>query len=255
MNYRHPELRAQLAGEYVLGTLHGGARRRFEQLLHSDPVLRAEVADWQRKLAPLDDSVVPVAPPPQVWKQIERRLGHEAASQPRAADQKTDRGGLFASLGLWRSLAAFASITALTLAVMLQQPPTLPLPTSPLASGEQRGDYVAVVADENNQQPMWLMRIDSRTRQLYIEPLKLPPIPEGKSCELWLVGADGKPRSMGLLPLDDGSTRSGTITVQLSEELPTAKILGVTIEPPGGSPTGQPTGQVLTHSNIWKQNI
>ncbi|HEX9812535.1 MAG TPA: hypothetical protein VGA88_10670 [Burkholderiales bacterium] len=44
MNYRNPKLRDMLAGEYVLGTLTGRARRRFEELLRDDYALRDVVA-------------------------------------------------------------------------------------------------------------------------------------------------------------------------------------------------------------------
>ena len=49
MNYRRPELRDRLAAEYVLGTLHGRARARLQQLLRDDPQLQARVAFWERE--------------------------------------------------------------------------------------------------------------------------------------------------------------------------------------------------------------
>jgi anti-sigma-K factor RskA len=53
MNYRQPELRDRLAAEYVLGTLHGRARARLQQLLRDDAALRARVAFWEQKLMPM----------------------------------------------------------------------------------------------------------------------------------------------------------------------------------------------------------
>ena len=56
MNYNNPELRDVLAGEYVLGTLRGKARARFERLLAMDaslrdraalPIVLHDHADWQ----------------------------------------------------------------------------------------------------------------------------------------------------------------------------------------------------------------
>lgn len=236
MNYRHPELRALLAGEYVLGTLHGGARRRFEQLLHSDPVLRAEVAEWQEKLTPLDEAVEPIAPPPAVWAQIERRLGHapdDPAQTPTSA---------FASLRLWRLLAVVTSVASLSLAVLLTQLPGEP--PAPFA-----GDYVALVGDAE-QRPLWLLRADSGGRRLRVEPLQVPAPPVGKAYELWLLPADGVPRSLGLLPLAGETTHSGALEVALAGELAGAAGVAVSLEPGGGSPTGLPTGPVLYQASL-----
>lgn len=63
MNIHQPPLSDTLAAEYVLGTLQGGARRRFEQLLPAHPALQRAVADWERRLNGLAAASPPVPPP------------------------------------------------------------------------------------------------------------------------------------------------------------------------------------------------
>jgi anti-sigma-K factor RskA len=46
MNYLQPERLDRLAREYVLGTLTGAARRRFERLLSQAPVAMLAVSAW-----------------------------------------------------------------------------------------------------------------------------------------------------------------------------------------------------------------
>ena len=74
MDYSRPELADRLAAEYVLGTLRGAARSRFETLLPAHPALRAAVTQWQLRLHPLAASVAEVQPPSHVWPRIEARL-------------------------------------------------------------------------------------------------------------------------------------------------------------------------------------
>src|SRR5258708_19773527 len=80
VRYDRPELRDRLASEYALGTLHGGARRRFERLLVNDRALRDAVAEWQERLAPLVEGLDPVAPPPALLGRIEKSIGIAPAS-------------------------------------------------------------------------------------------------------------------------------------------------------------------------------
>ena len=61
--------------------------------------------------------------------------------------------------------------------------------------------------------------------------------------ELWLIPADGKPRALGLLRADR------TVTIAIPPEFASQTVsnatLAVSLEPPGGSPTGAPTGPVI----------
>ena len=67
MNYQNARLRRLLAAEYVLGTLRGPARRRFERLARGDAALRAEQYFWEARLGQLLGAVTPVVPAPNAW--------------------------------------------------------------------------------------------------------------------------------------------------------------------------------------------
>ena len=74
MDYGKCDLAEALAAEYVLGTMRGGARRRFEALLPAHVELRSATAAWQERLLPLTEAIDPVEPPGEVWRKISDRL-------------------------------------------------------------------------------------------------------------------------------------------------------------------------------------
>ncbi|MBV8062600.1 MAG: hypothetical protein JOY51_03345, partial [Nevskia sp.] len=74
MKYQDAKLRRMLAAEYVLGTLHGAARRRYERLARSDAALRAEQHFWEARLGRLALQIQPVPPAPTVWISLQRRI-------------------------------------------------------------------------------------------------------------------------------------------------------------------------------------
>ena len=84
MNYDRPELRDRLASEYVLGTLHGRARQRFQRLMKDDPALRAAVEFWERQLMPMAAPLSVATPSPELWNRVAARV-----APPRGSPEKS----------------------------------------------------------------------------------------------------------------------------------------------------------------------
>ena len=223
MRYKDDKLRERLASEYVLGTLQGGARRRFERLLKEDAALRAVVDSWQERLNPLAEALPPEEPPARVWREIARRT----------APPRKERSGLWYSIGFWRSLGTAASAVAVMLALYIGLLPTpTPAPT-----------YIVVLVNEQAQ-AAWVLSADLGSKRVTVQTLRPQAVPIDKAFELWLLpGVGHKPRSLGLIPV------TGNVTLPLPEqaasELSKGRGFAVSQEPAGGSPTGLPTGPVL----------
>lgn len=80
MRYTQPELLEHLASSYVLGTLTGGARRRFERLQRDRADVRGLVMQWETRLGQLAVSVPVQQPSPQLWKAIAARTQPAASA-------------------------------------------------------------------------------------------------------------------------------------------------------------------------------
>lgn len=173
MRYQQPELQEHLAAEYVLGTLHGRARKRFERLLADDPGLAERVQAWQARLEPLDAEQQPVTPPARVWENIAARVG---AGSPRR----------------WRRLGLMATAAALLLA----------LTSTFLYRQLQRPEHLLMVTDERAR-PVWVVRAVDR-RRLKVRTLRSMNMPAKKVCVLWLEWPDGHVRPVGVLSEEPG---------------------------------------------------
>ena len=225
MDYSRPDLADRLAADYVAGTLRGAARRRLEALLPAHPHLRAAVHAWQARLIPLTLSVEPVQPPRAVWQRIEKRIAGAAAAPAAPA-----RTRLWERLALWRGVSAFATVAALGFAMLL----AVPAPTEPpmvvvlsATSGAAQGvnTFVAGVSPDG--------------RAVVTRPIVPVSVQPDRALELWAVPPQGAPRSLGLI-----SEKSASV-VQRGRVPAGTAALAVSLEPPGGSPTGVPTGPVL----------
>ncbi|MEE9661152.1 anti-sigma factor [Enterobacter cloacae complex sp. CARB60] len=205
-----------LAAEYALGTLRGGARLQFQKRLAAEPGLAARVAYWQETFSTLDSHLVPVTPPERVWKRI-------ALDLPPKKPLRQNRPYLG-----WMVAAGIAAVSAVAW-YTTRTPELAPL----------------MVLNDAQQHGQWIVSADSRRQYLSITPLRPNAVAAQNSLQLWLIPAGKAPISLGLLQSDiptHVALRNNTLT-------PDAMI-AISLEPEGGSPTGQPTGPVLYSGKI-----
>ena len=216
MNYQTPALRRALAADYAIGLMSTAARRRFEQLLLDDAALRAEVAQWQETLASLIESLPEQPVPGRVWHGITARIEPQVLHVP----QKRP---------FWNWLRLTAAAASIVVLVFL-------------GSLYNRDDarYRATLLSADAQPAL---KVEAHKDYLQVEPLTLAAIDPGRSLELWAIPADGKPISLGVIPAGG----KGKVELSEAQKVLVGKpiALAVSLEPKGGSPTGQPTGPVL----------
>lgn len=227
MRYENLQLRDKLAAEYVLGTLTGRVRARFQRLLKYDADLHRNVSAWEARLTPLADLVPAVSPPARVWRAIAARIG---VAPPRR--------GWWASLALWRTLAAGSTMAVLALGVYLVAAPKAEPPV----------EMVAVMSDEQSRPAMvvsWPPQESVGDYHIRVKILQQhPTMPANTSWELWMLpGGKAAPISLGLVGLNH--TQVVKLKPELAEMIGQAWGVALSVEPKGGSPTGSPTGPVI----------
>ena len=232
MDYSRPELADKLAAEYALGTLRGPARRRFETLLPAHPSLRRATADWERRLETLSASTPAVAPSSRVWLTIHERLFGTLAAP---SDVARSVVRWWERLALWQGAAGVAAIAAIALGVMLAQPTPVQPPIVVVmgAQSVQDGSVLRPVS--------FVASVSGDGRSLVVKPLSEgQSVALNKALELWAVPARGAPRSLGVV------SQQGATTVLRTALLKDTAAFALTVEPPGGSPSGQPTGPIVS---------
>lgn len=228
MNLRkHPQLSEQLAALYVIGSLRGRARLRFARLVQQDVVLAQMVERWEDLLLPAMLPARPQPVPERVWHGIRAQLPRATLAQPRSRSSH---------LPWWRRLALWQGLSA-ALAVVLV--------VSWLWPSVPRMPMLAVV---NNSQGQATWVFHASAHHMRLVTLRNTQIPPNKSMQLWAIVPGKKPVSMGLLPMQEGQTP--VLPVPDHMNISHARLLAVTMEPAGGSPTGQPTGPILLKATL-----
>ena len=248
---QHPETLDRIAASYALGTLRGGARRRFEGMARVQAPVRAAALVWQTRLSAMTELQEQAAPDPAVWTRIhnlvqadQQALRMQAARSAPAPSPAAVGGGWLRSLALWRTVA-LAGIVATTLALISganvreQLGGQIAVLRTQLQASPQIA-YVAVLSDDKSAAAM-LVTFDPRKRTLLVKRVGNYQEAADKSLQLWALPPAGGPRSLGVL----GQDRILRLSAAEGEvrEIP---MLAISLEPRGGVPgAGGPTGPVL----------
>ena len=202
------------AAEYVLGTLSPEERRDLAARVASDPALRAAIAWWEERLAPLSALPEPITPPQSLWHRISTSAGLSADPAWRRA---------WRSLPVWRATTGLGFALAAAIAAIAWLGSTVQWPVAALVPyGSQAAAYVAQVQPDGS---------------LRLTALRPVPVATGKDLELWaLAPGASRPVPLGVLPT------SGRVPAKPPTN---GTQLMISLEPAGGSPSGLPTGPVL----------
>src|SRR5258708_6103422 len=199
--------------------------RRFSTAprLTQDPALASEVAFWEERLGALADAVAPVTPPQHTWSRIEAAIPAAAAARPTS---------LWQSLAFWRGFGiASATLAAASIAAFAYfgfVPAARPPLMATLAGSRGQPNFVAAVTATGDS--------------LVVVPATLLTN-DPRAIELWLILPNQRPRSLGLI--QPGEPIRLTIPPDLAGRLTADATPAVSLEPPGGSPPGQPAGPVI----------
>ena len=213
------------AAELALGLLEGEERGAALRRVLAEPGFAAQVEWWRSRLAVLFDLWPERTAPPHLAARIEASLdGTQAPAQ-------TSR---FA----WPALAAVTSAIAasLLLFVMVRPEPTVPI-SQPIPVARPTSVLVAMLGDAKS--PVAAV-YDPANGALRVSAG--PGVPDERVAQLWVIGGDGVPHSLGLL--SGRPTSLAPRGVDRGRIAPGAT-LAISVEPLGGSPTGLPTGPVV----------
>jgi anti-sigma-K factor RskA len=224
MNYLEQERQDALAVSYVLGSMRGKARLRFQGLLMQHLPLRQAVWRWEQHLNPVVEQLKPVTPDANVWQRLTIRLGWQAPL-PAVTATASPRS-------YWKETFAVAMAACLALVLLL---PQLNVPDADTQSQSQ-----FAIVQNSEAKALWVVKWQQQ--QLTVQATAAVERLTDADYELWMLPENGQaPISLGLLPQQAKAERP------LPNSVNGLKVaaLAVSLEPKGGSPTGQPTGPVL----------
>lgn len=224
-----------LAAEYALGVLTGEELRRARELERTDSRFRSEVSRWSGRLAPLLDEVQEVDPPADGWAAIERRIGAPAGN----GNVIQLRRRVHQWRGIATAMSALAACLAIVLAAGLLRPAPAPVQV------EQRPAAPPLVAmlGDRQQQMKVVASWDPAAQQLVLAVAGDMKADPRHAHELWVIPPGGKPRSLGTM--GSGKQMHMKLADALAQLLRQGATIAISVEPPGGSPTGAPTGPVV----------
>jgi anti-sigma-K factor RskA len=264
VNIDHERLR-ESTGVYVLGLLDSAERREFEQHLETCAECREEVRSLGGVAGALPMAAPQVDPPPSLRAKVLAATGGQRPSSVVPLPPQRQAVSWVSHAG-WLSAAALFVISAglglyawslgqqidglrsrLADAIARLERSEQQVTVASRAASTAEGRLAVLLAPDMRQvdlqgQPVaprasgrafW-----SRSRGLVLTAANLPPLPQGRTYQLWMVTATA-PISAGVLSPDPSGDVAQTFATPA--DIPTPAAIALTIEPEGGLPA--PTGE------------
>ena len=260
------------AGEFVLGTLKDNDLFIFERILANDADVQVEVAQWERRLAGLNETTNARKPGTHVWPLIRERVrrldgGFSGSEQKQEVDNTPFIAGAIdhelvpshesavtddivrhisssRKLRIWQTIAGLATAASVVLGfLLLQQPTALPFSV----------DGLAVVLSDESGEPYFLVETDYGNLRVRVTALAPPSLDESRDLQLWQALPDrSEVRPVALLPEEPGLSTIFNVDSLIDG----SDLFGVSIEPVGAPTESGPTGPVVAHGDfLIKRNI
>lgn len=224
-----PEERDMLAAELALGVLEGDALAQALRLKLADQAFAASVEAWQARLAPLSAGFAEL-PGPDIWPAIQRRLDGIAPVRPAAA------------LRWWRIAALGSGALAASLALVLFLRPA----PAPVTIVRAPGQIAVAQLDGGEKGALLAASYDAVAGELRIRAVRMPV--SRLAPELWIIPADGVPRSLGLVAAS-GSSRI-VVPAEQRGFMEEGATLAVTMEPRDDAPHRAPSSSPVAAGKI-----
>ncbi len=229
MNYNKPDLINALSAEYVLGTLRGKARDRFETLKFDSALVQERVNYWESRLNSLSMELEPVEPGSQVWAKIKAKL-YEQQAEIVVANEKpsnvVDLSNQRDRSRPWQMVTGLAVAASILLAVLF------------IRTDMQINQPVESVVVFINEESQALWSLDIKEDDIIVKTTSNVPRLVDNDYQLWMVPSAGTaPISIGVMKQTELfrlKKPAGFNDLELAA-------LAISREPLGGSPTGAPT--------------
>lgn len=218
-----------LAAEYVLGVLPGDERRAVAARIEREPEFARLIDSWEVRLAPMASAYDEAEPPASVKQRLDARLFPAPPVAGRSA-------GFWSSLAFWRGLAA-AAMVALVISI------AVPFFTPAVDPAER---FVASLAPQDSDVHYFVV-YDGESRDVGLSHVTGARA-EGRDFELWVIEGENPPASLGVIPA--GSSVHMPVGEEMREKIEAGAVFAISLEPEGGSPTGQPTGPVVAAGDL-----
>lgn len=273
--YESPQAVNALASEYVLGTLRGRARRRFEAVMAQRPELADAVRGWEQRLHRMAAVLPPVAPSPDLWERLALQAGlppvasaaldptlqqprqptpvptgpptalppmpaspvTPARPQPQPLARPQGGAAWSERLGRWLR-AVLAPVPAGALAFGLMAGWLLPqalLPLQTPAHDTALPESYVGVLATADGRPGLIVASLRHGRSVDLKQVVPVVPPPGQTLFLWTLDADGVTRPVG--PVPHGPFVQAPLADTAETVFRQAVELGVTLEPVGRTPS------------------